>query len=133
MGRFVRVRLKPGHAAEISEFASLLDDVPLTETKELLGDKAYDSNDARELLASLDIVATIPPRSNHLQPPEYDKRSYKARHLIENAFMDAKQFRGIFTRFSKLAIMFEGQCHLVAWVIGTRESRRGASPHHMNV
>ena len=130
MGRFVRVRLKPGHAAEITEFAALLDDVPLTETKELLGDKAYDSDDARELLASQDIVATIPSRSNRLLPPAYDTRSYKGRHLIENAFMDAKQFRGIFTRFSKLAIMFEGQCQLVAWVIGTRDTRRGLSPHH---
>ena len=66
------------------------------------------------------------------QPPAYDAKSYKGRHLIVNAFKDAKQFRGIFTRFSKLAIMFEGQCHLVAWVVGTRETRRGRglSPHH---
>ena len=104
--------------------------MPLTETKELLADKAYDTDDVRRLLASHNIVATIPSKAHRNPPLPYDSTSYKGRHLIENAFMDAKQFRGIFTRFAKLAIMFEGQCQLVAWVVGTRTTRRGRSPHH---
>ena len=109
-----RARLKPGHAAECPEFASLFDDMPLEETKELLGDKAYDSDDIRELLASRGMIATIPSKANRSEPLPYDEQSYKGRHLIENAFMDAKQFRGIYTRYCKLAITFEGLLHLVA-------------------
>ncbi len=101
------------------------------ETRELLGDKAYDTNDVRALLASHSIIATIPSKANRNEPLPYDERSYKGRHLIENAFMDAKQFRGIYTRYHKLAIMFEGLVHLVSWVVGTRDTRRGLSPHHM--
>ena len=41
-------------------------------------------------------------------PVPHDTASYKAWHLNENAFMGTKQFRGIATRFCKLAIMFEG-------------------------
>ncbi|MCY4522093.1 MAG: hypothetical protein OXC13_15115 [Caldilineaceae bacterium] len=108
VGRFVKLCLKPGHAAECPESASLLDEVPLTETKKLLGGKTYDSDDIRRLLASCGTIATIPPRSNRRQPATYDTKSYKGRHLIEYLFMDTKQFRGIATRFAKLAIMFEG-------------------------
>lgn len=106
--------------------------MPLKETRELLGDKAYDTNDVRELLASRGIIATIPSKSNRSEPLPYDERSYKGRHLVENAFMDVKQFRGVYTRFCKLAIMFEGLVHLVGWVVGTRDTRRGASPYHVS-
>ena len=49
---------------------------------------------------------------------------------MENAFVDAKQFRGIATRYCKLAAMFEGLLSLVSWFVGTRRTRRGSSPYH---
>ena len=57
--------------------------------------------------------------------------SYKGRHLIENAFMDTKQCRGIATRFATLVTMFEGQLQLVARVNGT--SSRSRTWSHMDV
>ena len=81
------------------------------------------------LLASQGIIATIPPKSNRRVQHHYDALSYKARHLVENAFVDAKQFRGIATRYCKLAAMYEGLLCLVAWFTGTRSTRRGPSPH----
>lgn len=63
-GRFVRVRLKPGNAAEVTELSALLDDAPTNETVELLGDKTYDSRAVRAFLASKKIIPTIPQRSN---------------------------------------------------------------------
>ena len=107
---------------------TLLDDAA-TETSELVADKAYDSAAVRLLLASRGIIATIPPKSNRRQPIYHDAVSYQARHLVENAFADAKQFRGIATRYCKLAEMFEGMLSLVAWYIGTKGTRRGPSPH----
>lgn len=107
--------------------AALLDDATDAETSELLADKAYDSDSVRLLLASRDIVATIPSRSNRRASLYYDSESYKARHLVENAFADAKQFRGMATRYCKLVEMFAGMVSLVAWYVGTRSGRRGAS------
>lgn len=108
--------------------SALLDDAR-PETSELLADKAYDSDAVRLLLASRGIIATIPGRSNRREPIYYDSVSYKARHLVENAFADAKQFRGVATRYCKLAEMFEGMLSLVAWYVGTSRTRRGPSQY----
>jgi len=132
-GRFVRFRLKPGNAAEVTELGPLLDGVPMGETSELLGDKAYDSDAVRAFLASVGIIATIPPRSNRRDPAPYDAASYRARHLVENAFADVKHFRGIATRYHKLAETYAGLLSLVAWFCGTRATRRGPSPHGRTV
>ena len=128
-GRFVKFKLKPGNAAEVSELPTLLDDAATAETSELLADKAYDSAAVRLLLASLGIIPTIPSRSNRREPVYYDVWSYKARHLVENAFADVKQFRGIATRYCKLATMYAGLFGLAAWFVGTKTARRGPSPH----
>ena len=47
------------------------------------------------------MVAQIPPRSNRKQPRSYDKHLYRHRHLVENAFLLLKQWRGIATRYAK--------------------------------
>ena len=125
----MKFRLKPGNAAEVTEFAALLDDAATPETSEVLADKAYDSDAVRLLLASREIIATIPSKSNRREPIYYDVWSYKGRHLVENAFADAKQFRGIATRYCKLAEMFAGMLSLVAWFTATRSSRRGPSEY----
>ena len=55
--------------------------------------------------------------------------AYQARHLVENTFADLKQFRGIATRYCKLATTYLALVTLAAVVINTRDTRRGASPH----
>ena len=55
--------------------------------------------------------------------------AYQARHLVENTFADLNQFRGIATRYCKLAATYLALVSLVAFVVNTRPSRRGASPH----
>lgn len=128
-GRIAHFKLAPGNAAEVTELTALLNDVPLHETSELLGDKAYDSDALRDRLALLGIIPTIPSRSNRRNPAEYDHQSYKARHLVENAFADAKQFRGIATRYCKLAETFSGMLSLVSWFLATKDGRRERSPY----
>ena len=39
---------------------------------------------------------------------DYDREKYKWRHLIENLFQKLKQFRGIATRYDKLAESYMG-------------------------
>ena len=43
----------------------------------------------------------IPPRVHRKVQRQYDKYLYKLRHLVENAFLSMKQWRGVATRYSK--------------------------------
>jgi len=43
----------------------------------------------------------IPPRRNRKAPRTYDQHLYRLRHLVENAFLHIKQWRGIATRYAK--------------------------------
>src|SRR5947208_3299695 len=74
--------------------------------KKLLGDKAYDSAELRQWLAGRGTKAVVPNRSNRKQPFSFDKKSYKQRHRIENAFCRLKDFRRIATRYDRLARNF---------------------------
>lgn len=50
--------------------------------------------------------AVIPPKKNRKVKREYDKDLYKIRHLVENAFLHLKRWRGIATRYAKNAASF---------------------------
>ena len=69
----------------------------------MLGDKAYDSAELREQLHKRGTTPVIPNRSNRRQPFGFNKRLYKLRWRIENAFNRLKDFRRIATRYDKLA------------------------------
>ena len=69
----------------------------------MLGDKAYDSAELREELHKRGTKPVIPNRSNRRQPFSFNKRLYKLRWRIENAFNRLKDFRRIATRYDKLA------------------------------
>lgn len=50
-------------------------------------DKAYDADARmRDKLKDKGCTAVIPPKKNRVNPANYDKNLYKARHLIENLF-----------------------------------------------
>lgn len=63
--------------------------------------------------------AQIPPRRNRKVPRTFDKHLYRQRHLVENAFLNLKQWRGIATRYAKNLPSFlaavQIRC-LVAWL-----------------
>ena len=84
----------------------------------LIADTAFDADKrVREPLAAAGKSAVIPPRSNRLAPPGFDRELYKARHLIENFFCKLKQFRAIATRYDKTARNFLAAVHLAAATI----------------
>ncbi|MDR0673771.1 MAG: transposase, partial [Zoogloeaceae bacterium] len=43
----------------------------------------------------------IPPKKNRKAQRKYDKRLYRHRHLVENAFLHLKRWRGIATRYAR--------------------------------
>ena len=67
----------------------------------LLADKGYDSDSIVAQAEKQGAKVVIPPRKNRKQPREYDKNIYKLRHLVENAFLHLKRWRGIATRYAK--------------------------------
>ena len=83
----------------------------------LLGDKAYDSAPLRQWLKDRGTKAVVPNKSNRKQPFSFDKKSYKQRHRIENAFSRLKDFRRIATRYDKLARNFLASVCLAAAIV----------------
>jgi hypothetical protein len=52
-------------------------------------------------LAGAKIEAVIPPKSNRRFPADFDRDTYKWRHLIENFFAKLKEYADIAMRFCK--------------------------------
>jgi len=71
-----------------------------------LADRGYDSNSIIEQAKLQGMSPVIPPKKNRKEPCDYDKDLYKARHLVENAFLYLKQWRGVATRYAKNASSF---------------------------
>ena len=72
----------------------------------LLADKGYDSDTLVGQIEARGMTAVIPPRRNRTQPREYDRDLYRLRHLVENAFLHLKRWRGIATRYAKNTASF---------------------------
>ncbi len=72
----------------------------------LLMDKAYEDNLTRATGADLGMIPVVPPKSNRIEPWEYDRALYKKRNEIERLFRRLKGFRRIFSRFEKLDVIF---------------------------
>ena len=126
-GRVCSFTLAPGPRSEVK----LADEVVrgLGRVGRFLGDRAYDSRALRTQVEDMGAEVVIPYRKTVKRPGPCDMEAYKARHLVENAFADLKQFRGIATRYHKLALTFTELFALCCVVVNTRPTRRGPSPH----
>ena len=94
----VRAIVTAGTTADCKQAVSLIDGI-LAEY--LLADRAYDSNTILEYAAKAGMQVVIPPKKNRKEQRVYDEYLYKLRHLIENAFLHLKRWRGIATRYAK--------------------------------
>ena len=56
----------------------------------------------------LGLDPVVPPKSNRLEPWEYNRELYKRRNEVERLFRRLKGFRRIFSRFEKLDVVFLG-------------------------
>lgn len=69
-------------------------------------DRAYEGNETRQLALDLGMMPVVPPKSNRIEPWDYDRALYKKRNEIERLFRRLKGFRRIFSRFEKLDVLF---------------------------
>jgi transposase len=72
----------------------------------LLADRGYDADYIIEQATAQSMEVVIPPKKNRKVQREYDKYLYKIRHLVENAFLHLKRWRGIATRYAKNSASF---------------------------
>jgi transposase len=75
-------------------------------------DRAYEGDETRQLLLSLEVQPVVPPNPQRLNPWEYDRELYKKRNEVERLFRRLKAFRRIFSRFEKLDVMFVAFIHI---------------------
>ena len=81
----------------------------------LIGDKGYDADHLRVLLESRGTIAVLPNKTNRKRLFPFDAERYKGRNLIERTNCRIKDFRGIATRYDKLARNFlAGLCLVTA-------------------
>ena len=69
-------------------------------------DKAYEGDQTRQTVLDLGMIPVVPPKSNRLDPWDYNRQLYKKRNEIERLFRRLKGFRRIFSRFDKLDVVF---------------------------
>jgi transposase len=72
----------------------------------LLADRGYDTDAIIGKAEEVGMQVVIPPKKNRKVQREYDKHLYRQRHLIENAFLHLKRWRGIATRYAKNVASF---------------------------
>ena len=96
--------LSPGSAADDPIGQELMVKVPkeIREGKPLAMDKAYEGDACRAKAEECGMQPVVPPKSNRLEPWEYDKEVYKGRNVVERNFRMIKKFRRVFTRYDKL-------------------------------
>jgi len=98
----------------------------------LLADKAYSSRSHRALLRRRGIKAVIPEAADQIghrqrkgsrggRPVGYDRDLYKQHNVIERGFNKFKQWRGLASRYYKLAINYRGGAVLRAILIWTND------------
>ena len=85
--------------------------------QQLIGDKAYDSAELRQWLEDRGTEPVIPNTATRKLPFDFDKKAYRQRHWVENAFCRLKDFRRVATRYDKLARNYLASVCLVAAIV----------------
>lgn len=131
------VLVGPGQAGDAPMFPILMSHLrvarrgpgrPRTRPDRVRGDKAYSSRAIRQHLRDRDIVSVIPEPSDQQghrkrrgsrggRPVTYDRHDYKGRNVVERGFNEDKQWRGLVTRYDKLARNYRGGAVLRAITI----------------
>ena len=78
----------------------------------LLADRGYDTNAIIGVAQAAGMEAVIPPKKNRKKKRGYDEFLYRHRHLVENAFLMLKRWRGIAVRYAKNTSSFLAAVHI---------------------
>jgi len=76
------------------------------DAKTLIADRGYDTDTIIKQASKAGMEVVIPPKKNRKEARFYDEYLYELRHLVENAFLHLKRWRGIATRYAKNTASF---------------------------
>lgn len=104
---------------------------PRTTPHAVLADRAYATGPVRSHLRARGIKAVIPEKKDTAaarqrrgsaggRPRALDTETYKRRNVVERSFALIKQWRGLATRYDKLAITYRAAIVLAACLTWTR-------------
>lgn len=96
----------------------------------VIADRAYATGVIRTELRRRRITAVIPEKKDQVaararrgsrggRPPAFDEQAYRGRNVVERHFALAKQWRGLATRYDKLAITYRAAvtlCAILTWL-----------------
>jgi transposase len=108
-GMPVRAFITPGPTADCAQAHALIEGL---DADNLLADRGYDSDAIIDQAKSQNMEVVIPPKKNRKKQRHYDKDIYTLRHLVENAFLHLKRWRGIATRYAKNSASFLAAVHI---------------------
>src|SRR5574338_281431 len=108
-GMPVRVLVTEGTRADCTQASRLIEGMA---ADHLIADKGYDTDSILEQAAARGMNAVVPPKKNRINQRPYDEELYKLRHLIKNAFLHLKRWRGIATRYAKNSSSFLAAVHI---------------------
>lgn len=108
---------------------------PRTRPQRVRADKAYSSRAIRAHLRARAITAVIPEKNDQAghrarrgthggRPPSFNAEDYRGRNVVERSFNVFKQWRGLATRYDKLAITYRGGVVLRAITIWLKDLLR---------
>ena len=119
-GKLITWTVTAGQAGERSQVQALLDQGQIgrrRRPKRIAADKGYTGRPVRQLLRRRKIGAVIPRFSTERkQGVRFDRPAYRARNVVERSINRLKQYRGIATRYDKLARIFNAGLTLVVIV-----------------
>ena len=139
-GRPLVVLVGPGQAGDAPMFPHLMRGLRVaragrgrarTRPDRVRGDKAYSSRAIRGHLRARGITAVIPEPADQAghrtrrgsrggRPPRFDPIDYRGRNVVERRFNLLKQWRGLATRYDKLAIVYRSAAVLHAVITWTK-------------
>ena len=99
----VRILITEGTRADCTQALALVEGIS---AQALFADRAYDTDAIIERVTRQEMEVVIPPKKNRKVQRQYDRELYKLRHLVENAFLTLKRWRGIATRYAKNSSSF---------------------------
>jgi transposase len=103
----IAAALTAGQCGDAPTFPEVLAAVPeACPVEAAAADKAFDSDAIRQCLAERSIEAVIPSLACRKEAIPYDAEKYRQRNKVERLINRLKQFRGIATRYDKLAETF---------------------------
>ena len=100
----IRIMLTAGQTHDQTVVPSLLSH--LRPGCDVVADRGYDSNAVLDFIHQAGARAHIPSLSRRLVQRSIDPQTYRQRNLVERFFNALKQYRGIATRYDKLANTF---------------------------